>query len=519
MSSKCPDYGTTHFGFSVSLSLLNIWLMKTKIYLLLLFGWGSITLHAQVSASLKYSIFPSGEGAATLLMVVGVDGKSLTYSKLDNGRYQATASFAITINDSIRNYFAERIDFQTPELPDLSQKNREFATTKNITLPSGSFKVQMLVFDPAKADTAKREKVEFGIQISDVRKQVYASDLMFLQNQGFDSGKPIVEQDPRVFRLSEFYAKTDTVISLYAQASGLQSKLPMGATLVSRFRILKSPDREPLDEFGRMQKLRVKETVAFKTDLNIRNLPSGNYLLSWDLVDSTSKVVARSIKEFQRSNPGVEYTQSEAGSHIIPSLQTQIDKMSTEECRLMVACLLPIAKASEQATISYLRKKGTDTEMRNYLAAFWTRQNSDDPASEMAEYQKRIAYASKYYTTQTMKAYETDRGRVYLQYGKPNLVENEQSDRFRKAMTNLNNIPYEVWYYYHLETPVKQNDVIFAFVQENRGNYNYRLLHSTGIGEVRNREWRKVVENNGTSNFDWQDPNDRYDPTDSKKFR
>jgi hypothetical protein len=76
-------------------------------------------------------------------------------------------------------------------------------------------------------------------------------------------------------------------------------------------------------------------------------------------------------------------------------------------------------------------------------------------------------------------------------------------------MQNLNTVPYEVWYYYTLETPVKQNDVMFVFVQQNRGNYNYRLLHSSGIGEVRNNEWRKWVETNATYNWDRMDPNDR----------
>jgi hypothetical protein len=48
-----------------------------------------------------------------------------------------------------------------------------------------------------------------------------------------------------------------------------------------------------------------------------------------------------------------------------------------------------------------------------------------------------------------------------------------------------------------------------VFVQQNRGNANFRLLHSSAIGEVRNTEWRKALENNATYNFDRMDPNDR----------
>lgn len=482
----------------------------------LIFGFGEG--NAQVSASLKYSIYHNTDGGGNLMMVIGIDGKSLVFKKLPNKRHQATASFAIAINDSTKNYFAEKVDFVTPEVPDPSLFAQEFSTTKVIPLPTGTFKVQLLVFDPERADSAKKEKVEFGIKVGDAKTGIQTSELVLLQTAEYESTKPVTEQDARIFRLSDFYSKNDSLLSFYVQAAGILSKQHEGAPLVSRSRILNASDRTPLDAFGKIKKLKATAIIGMKADLDIRSLPSGNYILNWDLVDSSGKIIARSQKEFQRSNPGAEVAQMDVPK-VLNNLEAMIAAMSTDECRLMVACLLPIAKASEQATVEYLRKRGTEPELRNYLSAFWTRKNEENPTGELAEFQKRIAYASKYYTTQTMKAYETDRGRVFLQYGKPNLVENEQSDRFRKAMTNLNTIPYEVWYYYSLETPVKQNDVIFAFVQENRGNYNYRLLHSTGIGEVRNREWRKAAENNMTTNFDRQDPNDRNDPADAQKFR
>ena len=86
-------------------------------------------------------------------------------------------------------------------------------------------------------------------------------------------------------------------------------------------------------------------------------------------------------------------------------------------------------------------------------------------------------------------------------------------------MQNLNTVPYEVWYYYYLEVPVKQSDVMFVFVQQNRGNDNYRLIHSSAIGEVRNGEWRSVVENNATYNFDRLSPNDRNEQANPKTAR
>jgi len=311
----------------------------------------------------------------------------------------------------------------------------------------------------------------------------------------------------------------DTTLSFYGESVGLLQNYPEGLSLISRLRLIEVTEKRSMDEFGRIKKIKSKALIASKFDINIKNLPTGKYLINWDLIDSTNKVIARSQKEIQKSNPSLksEYVQDPLA--INGSLEEQIANLSIKDARYYVASLLPISTNSDQTSIDYLRKKGTETEVRNYLQSFWTKKNKENPLVGFVNYKELLAEAEKKYATQTMLAYQTDRGRVFLQYGKPNMVENEYSDRFRQAMKNLNTVPYEIWYYYTLEKPVKQNDIIFVFIQENRGNDNYRLYHSTGLGEVRNREWRKSVETNATYNYDRMDPNDRNDNNDTKKFR
>jgi GWxTD domain-containing protein len=153
------------------------------------------------------------------------------------------------------------------------------------------------------------------------------------------------------------------------------------------------------------------------------------------------------------------------------------------------------------------------------MSEFWGKKSGSEALSAFRKFRRTVAEADRKYGNQTMKGYQTERGRVYIQYGKPDMVENEISDRFRKAMVNLNTIPYEIWYYYAMEEPVKQTDVQFVFVQQNRGNNNYKLLHSSGIGEVRNTEWRRIVENNATYNFDRLDPDDGKEIQNPKQAR
>ena len=487
-------------------------------FLFFLFALVQVQGFGKISARIEYASFPAEKGGGRLFLMFGIDGKSLKYKKLKDQTYQASATFAISVNDSLHNFFAEKLEFVSPEVAASSQFRQEFVTTKTIELPSGRFKLEILAYDANATDTAKG-RISIPIEMKDASKALVASELCLLSGSSFNHQVPLFDQDARSFRLSDFYASTDSVISFYGEMNGMSHKLAQGQTFISRYRILDPATRRSQDAFGKIRKMKYRTGLAFKSDLIISTLPSGNYLLVWDIIDTTGKILVKTEKAFQKSNPNIQKTDDLLFTKEPSSVEQQVEKMTTEECRLMVASLTPVAKASEQPTIAYLRKKGTDAELRNYLKSYWPKHKPTDPGRAMAEFEQLLAEATKQYATKAMPAYQTDRGRVMLQYGKPNLIENEYTDRFRKAMENLNTIPYEVWYYYKLEGDVKQSDVIFSFVQENRGNYNYRLIHSTALGEVRNREWRKSVENNGTTNFDHMDANDRYDSQDSKKFR
>jgi len=482
---------------------------------------------SKVSATIEYACFPSEKGAGRLFLVIGIDGRSLSFQKLANKKFQSTATFAIVVNDSSKNYFAEKIDFQSPEFADTNQLKQFFTSTKTIALPEGQYRLELLAYDASSKDTSRERAViqvfmpgfRENVKNPDQKMSSKMSDILLLNDGKFVVQKSILDQNPELFRLSNFYTEKDTTLSFYCENVGLDKIYAEGLGLISRLRLIETTDKQSLDEFGRIKKIKSKSITASKFDINIKNLPTGKYLIVWDLIDSTNKVIARTQKEIQKSNPSLktDYVQTSLAAN--GSLEEQIQNLHMSEARRFVASLLPISSASDQTTIDYLRKKGTEQELRSFILSFWSKKNKDNPLAGYTNYKDLIVQAEKKYATKSMPAYQTDRGRVFLQYGKPSMVENEYSDRFRQAMQNLNTVPYEIWYYYTLETPVKQNDIIFVFIQENRGNDNYRLFHSTGIGEVRNREWRKSVETNATYNFDRMDPNDRYDANDTKKFR
>jgi GWxTD domain-containing protein len=100
----------------------------------------------------------------------------------------------------------------------------------------------------------------------------------------------------------------------------------------------------------------------------------------------------------------------------------------------------------------------TDEERENFIENFWRRRdpNPDTEENEFREeYYERIAYANEHYTS-GIPGWKTDRGRIYITWGKPDSVESHPSggayDRpSYEGGGSTTTYPFEIWFYRHLD--------------------------------------------------------------------
>ena len=67
------------------------------------------------------------------------------------------------------------------------------------------------------------------------------------------------------------------------------------------------------------------------------------------------------------------------------------------------------------------KKLETDDERENFIEEFWRRRDPDPDTNEneyREEYYERIAYANEHFAS-GIPGWKTDRGRIYIMYGKP----------------------------------------------------------------------------------------------------
>jgi GWxTD domain-containing protein len=100
----------------------------------------------------------------------------------------------------------------------------------------------------------------------------------------------------------------------------------------------------------------------------------------------------------------------------------------------------------------------TDEERENFIENFWRRRDPNPDTEEneyREEYYERIAYANEHFTS-GIPGWKTDRGRIYIAWGKPDSVESHPSggayDRpSYEGGGSTSTYPFEIWFYRHLD--------------------------------------------------------------------
>ncbi|MBK6750094.1 MAG: GWxTD domain-containing protein [Pyrinomonadaceae bacterium] len=125
----------------------------------------------------------------------------------------------------------------------------------------------------------------------------------------------------------------------------------------------------------------------------------------------------------------------------------------------------------------------TDEERENFIENFWRRRDPNPDTEEneyREEYYERIAYANEHFAS-GIPGWRTDRGRVYIAWGKPDSVESHPSggayDRpVYEGGGSTTTYPFEVWFYRHLEGVGDGLEIEFV---DPTGTGEYRLARDS----------------------------------------
>jgi GWxTD domain-containing protein len=131
---------------------------------------------------------------------------------------------------------------------------------------------------------------------------------------------------------------------------------------------------------------------------------------------------------------------------------------------------------------SIFKKLSSDEERESFIEQFWARRNPD-PRSPYntfkEEHYRRIAYANEHFTS-GIAGWRTDRGRVYIMYGKPDQLESHPTGGAYDRPTwegggTTTTFPFEKWWYRHIDG--LGSDIEIEFVDSSMSG-EYRMAMS-----------------------------------------
>ena len=419
----------------------------------------------------NYLLFSIPDETAYVELQFFFHGNGLTHQLTDKGTYQAFVVAHISfIKDDItikRNYVFSSVEYKDT----VSQRDNIYNVVR-IPLSSGNYQMKIVLYDK---NAEKPDTLFFNdkLDVTNNREMIRFSDIMPIgffkqatQNDNFS--KHGIEYTPY---FSNFYPENIHFLTFMTEIYNTDNVIQGNDFLVHTYLSQHRKNKPFAPQYEKWEKAKKTDLHVVFQSFNIDSLPSGNYDLKIEVRDRQDTLYAYVSHFFQRSNPVMQ-----------GSLLARTDSLPYDTLKLYLNYIYPIANSEEQEFINHISPLKYK-EIEDFFTTFWQRRNKDNPQEEWYKYYGQVMRVNYNYTTLKQKGYKTDRGYYYLKYGPPNDIEYHHS--------SVNGPPYEIWIYNTMKDG--QVNVFFVFYNPDLVTNDFRLLHSTARGEIRNDSWKKIL--------------------------
>lgn len=429
-------------------------------------------------------------------------GQSIQYKGKENGlEGEIAVRMSILSGDSVVALDAYRLT--TPFMKDSIVE--DFYDVKRFVLKPGNYKLFLELMDLN--STQSPLSATLPIVIEDLNEGIAFSDIEIaeLAYKG-DENSPFYKSGLCIIpRLATFYPSELTTIPVYFE---LYNTSNLEDSVFAVKQMIKNENGIELPDYTVFTRHSSSTVVPIMRKVDISLLPTGKYTLNYTLLTRSMIELAEQSYEFDRSND-IDFAFQTETIVLDPNFQSSITKDSVA---YYLESLIPISRPSEVKNIISTLKSKDEEKQRKHIQAFWALTAPGNSYDAWIKYKLQVQLVERVYSNNFQEGFETDRGRVYLQYGAPtNIVQKE---------TSPTEYPYEIWQYNKIGSFSNKR---FVFYNPDLVNNAYRLLHSDMIGELKNPGWPQTLAKRNTSGGNIDDPNlfmqDKYGDNANDLFR
>ena len=443
-------------------------------------GWSKVQLFSVDAASYKMP-----KDWAFLEVYTMIPRKHLLYEKIDVGpdstAFEASIEMVCSIISGEITLASDTLD-----ATDVTADTSEITYTQSLPyvftfqIKSGDYKLRCQLIDRkagygdvSEDDLTIPNYPDSGLAMSDIELAIRIDRE---SEQSEKSGSKFYKNGYMVYpNPQNIYGESLPRLSYYAELYNLNFQQAMHGNYSVNVEVLDS-DQKPFRTYEAKVRPIAGSSIVETGGFSVATYESGSYYLKLTVVDSTTGEDASRFKKFFVWHPGELAQKSSRGEIgatriMIPTNYAMMDESQVDEAIESITYLL---SPQEKKQLDKLNLDGK----RTFLDKFWSSRDPDPSTAEnerRTEHYRRVEQANQMFGYLNIDGWKTDRGRVWVLYGRPDTEDSHPMEIDARA--------YKIWYYDNLEGGVE-----FVFVDQ-AGFGNYELVHSTKKGEIYNSNW------------------------------
>ena len=456
-------------------------------------------VEAVVSHVIFYKPAASGKDSAFLEVYWQINPSSLHYHKNEQGELVAQVQTAFSISSDTALLRRDRYVLQTrPQKPGAAA-SQVLLQYKRYYVPAGNLSFRLDLGEtefPAQNFQVIQPFNSNDIPQGPFYSQIKLLDTFFTSREPGPFSQDGYQQYPRVLN---FYDEGQRTVHFYTEAYARQH---VGKRLIQHFYLSRRANDYPIAQ------LQIYDTLSAAAEINpgrhsfnIAALPTGNYYLNAHLQNEKGGVLdtqslflqivnknPEQIKEDTAKKKTADMDAQESG-HFFDMSKTFVVKFSIKQLLAILRMISPLADPAETNAINSFFKRPDEMYMRYFIYNYFSKENKAHPEEAWKEFANLIREVNREFNSGAQLGYESDRGRIYLKYGKP--------DERVRVPNESGAVPYEIWRYNSMP-PLNQQGTLL-FYQPGFAIGDYKLLTSNVIGELQNPAWKSMLYSTGQS--------------------
>lgn len=474
--------------------------MRRCLLACLLFLGAFCAKSAPLEAVAGHAVYHTATDSTYVQLFWQIAPQTLHYKRNTDGMLTARVRTQLRISSDTGVVYKDVFYLQTkPFNPDAEAAPR-ILEQERIAIPQGRLKIELFLSEEGFGES--RFYYQDTLMVATISGPQYSSlqllDTFFASSVRSPFLKDGFQQLPRPLN---FYDEGEQQVHTYYELYHLGALPKAAFPLIQACYISRRPNERDAGLYVADTIHAASPLLGFRHSLSTATLASGNYWLNLSLRTTAGVEVATATTFFQTINKHpVEGAKPVASSDTAEEMKiaegkfldlgkTFVAKFDMPQLRAILKMMRPGADAAEETAIHAFLQRPDEVYTRYFIYNHFLNINKADPAKAWKDFSDVVRDVNRRFGSSGIPGYETDRGIVYLRYGKP--------DEEVRVPNEAGAVPYEIWRYN--PNPRMHGPGLFLFYSPGAMSSGYRLLHSTVLGETQNPSWRNMLYSTGRS--------------------